>query len=223
MHARRLGVLGGMFDPVHLGHLQVASLALTELALDEVRMVPCHLPSHRGPAAASAQARLDMLRLATASEPRIVVDDRECLREGVSYTVDTLQSLRQEVPDATLVLVLGADAFAALERWHRWQRLFALAHLLVVSRPGERAALTPGLAEEARNREVGSAAQMFSRSTGTVLFSPALQVDISSTAVRQALRDKRATTTVLPSCVQDYIAEHALYRAQSSHDFQNNE
>lgn len=211
--ARRLGVLGGMFDPVHLGHLQAASLALSELALHELRMVPCHLPAHRAQAAASAQARLDMLRLATVNEERIVVDGRECLREGVSYTVDTLQSLREENPDASLVLVLGADAFAALERWHRWQTLFTLAHLLVVSRPGDSGALTPALAEEVRSRAVSSADQMFASSSGTVMFCRHLQVDISSTAVRQALREKRATTTLLPECVRDYIEQHALYRA----------
>lgn len=219
MNTRRIGVLGGMFDPVHLGHLQLASVALEALMLAQLRMVPCHLPNHRGPASASAQARLAMLRLATQNEPRIVVDDRECLRDGISYTVDTLMALRQEFPDAALVLVLGADAFAGLERWHRWKDLFRLAHLLVVSRPGDAVALPPALAREVQAREVPDAAQMFATSSGACLFSRHLQVDISSTAVRQALRRRGATTTLLPQCVRDYIDEHALYTGPSPHDF----
>lgn len=219
MNTRRIGVLGGMFDPVHLGHLQLASVALADLMLAQLRMVPCHLPNHRGPATASGQVRLAMLRLATQSEPRIVVDDRECLRDGISYTVDTLAALRQEFPSATLVLVLGADAFAGLERWHRWQDLFTLAHLFVVSRPGEEKPLTPALAREVLAREVHSAAQMFATSSGACLFSRHLHVDISSTAVREALRARGATTTLLPQCVRDYIDTHALYTGQSPHDF----
>ena len=219
MNTRRIGVLGGMFDPVHLGHLQLASVALEELMLAQLRMVPCHLPNHRGPATASAQARLAMLRLATQSEPRILVDDRECLRDGISYTVDTLMALRQEFPTAALVLVLGADAFAGLEHWHRWEDLFMLAHLLVVSRPGEAVALSPALAREVLAREVPSAAQMFATSSGACLFSRHLQVDISSTAMRQVLRDRGATTSLLPQCVRDYIDTHALYTGQSPHEF----
>jgi len=220
MNTRRIGVLGGMFDPVHLGHLQVASVALEELALDELRMVPCHLPNHRGPAAASAQARLDMLQLAVGKDSRILVDDRECRQDSISYTVETLRSLHQECPAATLVLVLGADAFAGLERWHCWQTLFTLAHLLVVSRPGEFAGLTPALTDEVRKREVRSVGQLFAQPCGALLFSRHLQVDISSTAVRAALQTKRATTTLLPPAVQDYIAEHGLYAAQTHNDFQ---
>lgn len=219
MNLRRIGVLGGMFDPVHLGHLQVAAVALDELALDELRMVPCHLPNHRGPAAASAQARLDMLRLATRGQPRILVDDRECRHDGISYTVDTLRSLQAEHPAGRFVLVLGADAFAGLERWQHWRDLFTLAHLLVVSRPGDDAAPSPALAEQVRMREVSSAAQMFAQSSGAVLFSSRLQVDISSTAVRQALQDQRATTTLLPPAVQEYVAAHGLYAARPHTSF----
>jgi nicotinate-nucleotide adenylyltransferase len=219
MNTRRIGVLGGMFDPVHLGHLQVASLALEVLALTQLRMVPCHLPNHRGPALASAEARMEMLRLATQHEPRIVVDERECLREGISYTVDTLMALRQEFPTATLVLVLGADAFAGLERWQRWHDLFTLAHVFIAGRPGEESALTPVLAAEVKARTVNSAAQLFATTCGACLFSRHLQVDISSTAVRRVLHDGGATTTLLPQSVRGYIDTHALYTGQSPHDF----
>jgi len=212
MKPRRIGVLGGMFDPVHRGHLQVASLALEILALDELRMVPCQLPNHRGPAEASAQDRLAMLRLATVDEPRIVVDDRECLRAGISYTVDTLSSLREENPGAMLILVVGADAFAGLARWHRWKVLFTLAHVLIVSRPGESRTLAPVLAEEVQAREVRDVALLFTAGSGKIFFSQHLQVEISSTEVRQALQSDGSMTTFLPESVRAYVDAHALYR-----------
>jgi nicotinate-nucleotide adenylyltransferase len=211
MSARRIGVLGGMFDPVHLGHLQLARVALEELALDVLRMVPCHLPNHRAPAAASAQARLTMLSLATQNVPRIVVDDRECRRQQTSYTVDTLLALHAEFPAATLVLVLGDDAFAGLERWHRWQQILELAHLLVVSRPGAAQALSPTLSDLVRRCQVDTVAQLFERPCGALLRSRKMQMDISSTAVREALQARRATSALLPACVQDYIDVHGLY------------
>jgi len=211
MSARRIGVLGGMFDPVHLGHLELARVALDELALDELRMVPCHLPNHRGPASASVQARLDMLQAATQDEARIVVDDRECRRQQTSYTVDTLESLHAQFPAATLVLVLGEDAFAGLERWHRWQRILDLANVLVVSRPDLPAGLSATLLALLGRCQVDSVQQLFERPCGAVLRSTKMQRDISSTAVREALIARRDTAALLPLCVQDYIAAHRLY------------
>ncbi len=216
MNARRIGMLGGMFDPVHLGHLQLARLALQELALDELRMVPCHVPNHRAPAAASTQARLEMLRLATQDDARIVVDDRECRREEVSYTVDTLRSLRSDFPEATLVLVLGVDAFAGLERWHHWQQLFELAHLLVVSRPGGPESLSSTLTELLDRCQVDTVQEMLERPSGAVLRSWNMQLDISSTAVREALQARRDTSLLLPACVQEYIDVHGLYTSNGA-------
>src|SRR5690606_2685035 len=113
-HAARIGVMGGMFDPVHSGHLQVALTAWHLLELDQLRLVPCHVPNHRAPATATSAQRLEMLQLAAAREPRLRVDAREMERDGISYTVDTLASLRNDFPSSALVLVLGMDAFAGL-------------------------------------------------------------------------------------------------------------
>lgn len=211
MSARRIGVLGGMFDPVHLGHLELARVALEELALDELRMVPCHLPNHRAPAAASTQARLTMLSLSTQGDPRIVVDDRECRRQETSYTVDTLHSLRTQFPTATLVLVLGEDAFAGFERWHHWQQILELANVLVVSRPDIPVELSKTLLALLDRCQVDRVQDLFEHSCGAVLRSTNMQRNISSTAVREALLARRDTAALLPPCVQDYIAVHGLY------------
>lgn len=211
MSARRIGVLGGMFDPVHLGHLELARVALEELALDELRMVPCHLPNHRAPAAASAQARLTMLSLATQDDPRILVDDRECRSQETSYTVDTLLSLHAQFPAATLVLVLGEDAFAGLEHWHRWQRILELANVLVVSRPDMPVAWSKTLLALLDRCQVDRVQDLLEHSCGALLNSSKMRRNISSTVVREALLARRDTAALLPSCVQDYIAAHRLY------------
>ncbi len=212
MAARRIGVMGGMFDPVHLGHLEAANLAIETLGLDELRMVPCHVPNHRSGAHASAEDRLAMLRLASADYHRIVIDDRECMRDGVSYTVDTLASIAQENPDAILVLVLGIDAFAKLPTWHRWQALFMMAHILVLARPGTDFVIDPDLQMDLECREVADAQRLFWSAQGKILRLGQPQVDISSTAVREQLSGKGNAGTIIPRVVKDYIQAHSLYQ-----------
>ncbi|MGB4246643.1 MAG: nicotinate-nucleotide adenylyltransferase [Pseudohongiellaceae bacterium] len=210
---RRVGVMGGMFDPVHRGHIAVALEAVDALSLDELRLVPCHLPNHRGPATASARDRVTMVKLAAQIDGRLLVDERECSRPGVSYTVETLESLRRDFPDAALVLVMGADAFRGLARWHRWQQIPQFAHIAVVSRPGVTIAIPAEIAGEMQGRQVESAMQLFTAREGRVIMLDALQIDISSTQVRSALQEHGPIATLLPDAVADYIEEHDLYRA----------
>lgn len=130
------GIFGGSFDPVHLGHLRTAFELCTALGLGEVRLVPSARPPHRSPAVAPAALRLQMLTSAVAGVPGLVVDDREHHRGGPSWTVDTLQSFRDEAPDRALCLIVGMDAFLGLPGWHRWSHIFELAHVVVACRPG---------------------------------------------------------------------------------------
>jgi len=210
----RIGVMGGMFDPVHSGHLQAALTALRLLELDQLRLVPCHVPNHRGPAKASSTERLEMLQLAVAGEPRLLVDPREMERDGVSYTVDTLTSLRNDFPGATLVLVLGWDAFAGLPSWHRWRELLTLAHMLVISRPAAapEQPLLEGLAQTLRRCQVASAEELFRQPAGAILVTEELQLDISSTQVRDLLHAGSDADMLLPTAVEQYIDRHGLYR-----------
>ena len=208
---RRIGVMGGMFDPVHNGHVAVAVAALQALRLDALRLIPCHLPNHRGPAAASVQERLDMVRLAALVDARLIVDDRECLRPRVSYTVETLESLRAECTSAVLVLIVGFDAFAGLTGWHRWQDIFTLANVLVVSRPGVSVELPASLRVEMQQRQVASAKKLCAQPQGGILLLNKLQWDISSTQVREELRLHSGATTLVPAAVANYIRAHGLY------------
>ena len=131
-----IGILGGTFDPVHNAHLAMARAALEHLALDEVRFIPTGPTHYREPATASAEDRVAMLRLAFEGHPRYTVDERELRPSATGYTVDTLKALRAESPDAELYLLLGADQYAKLDRWHRPDEVRRLARIGVFARPG---------------------------------------------------------------------------------------
>ncbi len=212
MAARRIGIMGGMFDPVHLGHLEAANAAIETLKLDELRMIPCHVPNHREGAHASAEDRLAMLRLATVDYHRVIVDDRECRREGVSYTVDTLASIAEECPDAILVLVMGIDAFAKLPSWQSWQALFMMAHILVLDRPGPEVTIDPELQMDLEYRTVADVERLFWVPQGKILRLQQPLVDISSTQVRENLLRKGSAGSDIPRVVEDYIHAHSLYQ-----------
>jgi len=211
---RAIGVLGGTFDPIHIGHLRLAEEMAETIGLAQVRFVPAGQPPHRGVPRAEARHRLEMTRRATAGNPRFAVDDREIRRAKPSYTVDTLTSLRSELgEDQPLWLLLGADAFLGLPGWHQWQRLFALAHLAVAERPGapllQSDALPEALRAEVMARQVadGSAAGP----AGSVLLRRMTPLAISATVIRDALACGRSARYLLPDSVLDYIGENQLY------------
>ena len=136
-----IGVYGGTFDPIHYGHLRPALDVMTRLDLQEVRFIPCYQPVHREQPGTSAEDRCAMIALAIANQPRFKLDKRELVRQGPSYMVDTLASLRQEMmqhtPSPGLVLMMGLDAFKHFLSWHEWQKILTLAHIALMHRPGE--------------------------------------------------------------------------------------
>ena len=132
-----LGLFGGTFDPVHFGHLRLAEEAIGNLGLGGVRWIPAGQPPHRGAPQVTGQQRLEMVLRSTAGNARFSVDASEVEAAAPSYTVHTLERLRDEIGlDRPLVLLVGADAFAGLPTWHRWRDLFGLAHIAVAQRPG---------------------------------------------------------------------------------------
>ena len=134
-----IGVFGGTFDPIHYGHLRTAFEMLQALRFDEVRFMPCGSPPHRGAPIADAELRLQMVKVATEGQHGFVVDDRELLRDGPSYSVDTLTALRGEFPLRPIALIIGMDAFLGLPKWYQWREILQLAHIVVAHRPGWRA------------------------------------------------------------------------------------
>jgi len=131
-----LGVFGGTFDPVHYGHIKPALSIKQALNLTQLRFIPNHVPPHREKPWLSSEQRLVLLKAALQDYPDIIIDERELNREGPSYMVDTLKSLKQDFPDQTLCLIIGMDAFYGISSWFEWRVIFDLCQLVVTTRPG---------------------------------------------------------------------------------------
>lgn len=211
MTRRRIGVLGGTFDPIHIGHLALARAARAALALDELRIVPSGHSWQKPATGRSAEQRLEMARIALAAEPALAVDPREVQRGGASYTVDTLTELRHELgPDAALVLVVGSDQFRNLPSWHRWRELLALSHIAATVRERVRLDALPDELE-AIVRERGRDA-MPDAPAGAIVFFSMPPVPVSATALRAGLARGERPVELLPPGVLDYIDRNHLYR-----------
>lgn len=209
---RPLALLGGTFDPVHLGHLRAAWEASETLDAD-VRLVPLNVPPHRTAPVANPAQRLAMLQAALAGQDRLALDTRELARPGPSYTRDTLVSLRHEVGSLRpLVWLIGADAFAGLATWHRWRELFELAHFGVLTRPGHVPPFPPELVEVLTGREVAGAGNLCERPAGRVLRIAITPLEISATRIRTLLREGREPRWLLPDTVLAIPALLTPYR-----------
>jgi len=210
-----LGIFGGTFDPVHIGHLRLAEEAREQLGLSEVLWVPAGQPPHRAGPAVSAGQRLALVQLAVAGHRNFRVDPAEVDSDQTSYTVLTLERLRrQHGEQRPLVLLLGADAFAGLPGWHRWQDIFALAHIAVAHRPGfpiAAASLPPALAEVFAQRRVEDPAGLARTPAGAVVTFAMTQLAVSATQIRQLLANGKSTRYLLPEAVIAYIHQHQLY------------
>jgi len=207
----RLGILGGMFDPVHNGHLEAARFAVQKLQLDQLRMIPCHLPNHRDSAVSDTAHRLSMLELATAQEPAIEVDPIEINRNRISYTVDTLTEMLRIHTRASLVFVLGVDSFNTLPQWHHWSKLFDLCHFMVLARPGSTLAPALGDVIDVGKRMVAAEEELFRCKSGNIYLATDFENDISSTEIRNTLTAHEDVSALLPREVIDYIRDYGLY------------
>lgn len=208
---RRIGVLGGTFDPIHVGHLALARSAQVALGFDEIRFMPTGISWQKSDTATSASDRLEMVRLAVAGRPGFVVDDREVRRGGNSYTVDTLQELRGEIgDDAMLVLLLGSDQLRNLATWDRYQELLRHAHIAVTRRERVSLARLPA-AVEAMVSARGCDA-LPDRPGGSIVFFGMPFVPVSATRLREQLLEGDRPAELLPRVVLDYIDRNGLYR-----------
>lgn len=205
-------IYGGTFDPVHHGHLRLAVELRELLAVPELALLPCHIPPHRASPGASSDDRLDLLRLAIAGEPGLVVDDRELVRGGASYSADTLRQLRASLgPDEPLVMVMGSDAFAGFDRWRDWQAIPELAHVLVVARPGETLNPDGVPAGLLSSRAARSTADLHASPCGYFLYQRLPLLDISATAIRERIQTGRSPRYLLPDAVWQEIQQRGLY------------
>jgi nicotinate-nucleotide adenylyltransferase len=221
--SRRIGVLGGMFDPVHTGHIEVAVAVQSQLQLDEVRLLPCAIPNHKSLATAGARHRVNMLRLAIEGLAGLLIDERELQREGTSYTVDTLEEMHGLFPHDCLVFIQGDDSFRTLPAWHQWHRLLEFAHICVMSRqPDKRmpaslqAPYVPALNTLLEACCANSAEELFEVQHGRIIKLDDVDNPVSSTQLREGLEQGAAFESGdwLAPAVLSYIRQHHLYRRE---------
>jgi nicotinate-nucleotide adenylyltransferase len=192
--AQRIGLFGGTFDPPHLAHLALARKALDALRLDEVRWIPAGTPWQKDRAITPAADRAAMVALAIEGEPRFVLDRCELDRDGPSYTIDTVRTLRVARPAAQLFLLVGQDQYAGLHTWHGWRELLQSVVLAVANRPGAAASAHPDVV----------------RCPHRVVPLPMLEIAATDIRARAARGD--AIDHLVPPGVARYIARHRLYR-----------
>ncbi|WP_223544414.1 nicotinate-nucleotide adenylyltransferase [Pseudomonas sp. A-B-19] len=212
---RRIGVLGGTFDPVHIGHLRGALEVAETLVLDELRLTPSARPPHRDTPQVSAKDRLAMVECAVAGVAPLVVDARELRRDKPSYTIDTLELMRAELAaDDQVFLLLGWDAFCGLPTWHRWEELLQHCHILVLQRPDADSEPPDALRNLLAARSVSDPLALKGPS-GQIAFVWQTPLAVSATQIRQLLASGKSVRFLVPDAVLAYIDAHGLYRASN--------
>lgn len=197
-----IGILGGTFDPIHLGHLRVAVELREALGLSQVRLIPNSVPPHRDAPRASNAQRAEWIRQSITDEPGLVLDTREFDRAGPSYAADTLAALRREYPDTPLVYLLGQDAFDGFVTWHQWEQIPTLAHVAVVPRPGHVPAYGPSGVESLPGFRLTSDVQDLHNTLQGCLFSAGVTpLAVSSTQIRRLLVQGRSVRYLVADAV----------------------
>ncbi len=200
-----IGIFGGTFDPIHFGHLRTVLEVQQALDLQEVRIIPLRDPPHRDHPCATPEQRLEMLRAAVAEQPELRIDERELHREGKSYTVRTLRSLRRELGDTPLCLIIGSDAFRDFPHWHKPEEILELAHVVVMQRPNE------DRPDPFPERITDSLEDLRCSPAGGIWLQPVTQLQISATRIRELLQQGRSARYLLPDSVLRIIQREGLY------------
>jgi nicotinate-nucleotide adenylyltransferase len=205
-----IGIFGGNFDPVHYGHIKPALSVKQALGLTQLRFIPNRIPPHREVPWLSIEQRLCLLKIVAGEFPDIIIDERELNRDGPSYMVDTLSSLQQDFPDESLCLIIGMDAFLGITSWHQWRTLFDLCQLVVTTRPGfDVKAIEQQVQDEDYQflvQKMSSDVNVLSahespQEQAKILLQSVPQLDISSTQIRENLRDEKQISQWMPEKV----------------------
>lgn len=206
-----IGIFGGSFDPIHYGHLHVALTLYQQLRLNEVRFIPCKNPVNNKKIVASEQQRLTMLQLALQPYSYFSIDQRELHRGTPSYMIETLASLRIELGNTPLGLILGYDNLATLDRWHQWASLIDYAHLLIVPRPDQAKSYPKKIHAFVENNQTLNPLLLYQQPAGLLFMTDVKALPISATYIRQAIASGNYPVGLLPPAVLDYILEQKLY------------
>ncbi len=204
--------MGGTFDPIHHGHLRTALEIRQWMGVQRVCLLPSRMPVHREQPGCSSAQRLEMVRLAVEHEPALCVDDREVLSDQPSYSLLTLQALRDEIgPQRPLCMILGMDAYLGLPGWHGWEQLLDYCHIIVVRRPGYVYEPDEQMHRFLRAHEIRSLDAVLSSPHGRVLMHELTPLSISATQIRQLVTRGLSPRYLCPDAVWHYMQQHKLY------------
>jgi nicotinate-nucleotide adenylyltransferase len=207
-----IGLLGGTFDPVHIAHLELAKNILNDFSLNELRLIPSFIPPHKQQPIASAEHRYQMLKLAAQGLNKIKVDNREILRKGTSYSIDTVTAIRNEISNTEpLAFIMGCDAFNQLNTWKNWQDLLGISHLIIVNRPDYPLSKEDWMSELLAKHLIYSSKELHSKPAGCIFFHQLEPVKVSATEIREQLAKNPATLSELNPAVLAYIKFNQLY------------
>ncbi|MGO1245863.1 MAG: nicotinate-nucleotide adenylyltransferase [Oceanisphaera sp.] len=210
---KAIGLLGGTFDPIHIGHLRPAIELQEQLNLAQIRLLPNYIPPHKTTPDSAPEHRLAMAQLATKYTPGLVVDARELAHNRPSYTIETLIELRKEQPDTPLCFLMGMDSFCGLNHWHRWQELLEYVHIIVSDRPGFQSHFNPTIQALFRAHSTTDPRLLQQHLAGHIYLFNNAQLDISSTQIRRLIRHGNNPQYLLPEAVANYIREQRLYQS----------
>lgn len=206
-----IGILGGTFDPIHNGHIQIAQTVLETLRLNRIEFIPCFQPPHRHQPIASPKDRLAMVNLAIQSYPNFHANTIEMDRQGISYSADTLTALRKKMPNESLCFILGADAFSAFHHWHEWQKIPELVHLIIIGRATAQSPLNSQIETLIHKKRTDNILDIKNKPAGKIYFMNNKIIPISATQIRNHIRSGEKNIAELDINVERYIVEHSIY------------
>jgi nicotinate-nucleotide adenylyltransferase len=216
-----IGILGGTFDPIHLGHTLPAKAVADYLSLTKVLLIPANIPPHKATPNVSAKQRAEMVHLACSTEHSFICDERELKRDGNSYTVDTLKELAKEFPQQTLYFIVGLDSLLTFTQWHKYEEILSLCHLVVNTRPNYQLNnLDPATTALLTNHQIHDINELKKHKSGGILLLPStlpsyndhLHLDISSSDIRQKIANKQDYQQRLAPRVLTFINKNKLYQ-----------
>ena len=205
-----IGIFGGTFDPIHLGHIKPSEDIAKQLGLNQVLLVPAHIPPHKTSTIANTKQRKEMVELVCRAHPLFSLDQRELNRSSTSYTIDSIKELKRLHPNAKLYFFIGTDSLISLPSWYQIQELLTLCHFVVATRPGY--CLSKLLDESLQVRITDNINVVKQQNAGKILLLETCQVDISSTLIREKLSKNENCAEFLSPDVAQFIENHKLYR-----------
>jgi nicotinate-nucleotide adenylyltransferase len=219
-----LGIFGGTFDPIHNGHIYPVLEGAEKANIKKVALMPCYIPSHKNPAIASSNDRLQMVRLICADYPLFYPDSRDINRGKPTFSVDSLKEIRKEMPNTPLCFFIGTDSLQNLFTWHEWPSLFSLCHFVVCERKGESVKALQSNSDDLlqlkallNKRQVFNPMALHNSLAGHIYVANTQTLTVSSTKIRRQLYKDQSVECFLPPTILDYIQQHKLY--QPSADF----